>query len=118
MINSIPYTLILLGLSALAMVLIVKVLVRQIQLFKQPLSDKRVSHFRNVLFTISLVIIAAGIVLMTINVFTLFTPLAPNLTLSPSYVIYSLAQDVQTLLLAYLLWKIYRLASDDFNDKE
>lgn len=118
MIDLIPYVLILLTLSAIAMVFIFRVLIKQLQLFKQPISDKDVSHFRNVLFAISLVIIIMGLIPIAINVYTLFNETTRPATVSPLSLVYSLGVHLQTLLLSYLLWRIYRLASGSFNDKD
>lgn len=118
MIELIPYILILLAISAVAMFFIVRVIAKQITLFKYPIADKTVRHFRNTLFAISLVIILMGLIPITINVVTLFVETGRPATVKPISLVYSLAVHIQTLLLSYLLWRIYRLASANFNDRE
>lgn len=118
MIDLIPYILTLLAISAVAMFFIVRVLIKQIKLFKYPITDQDISHFRNVLFAISLTIIIMGLIPIAINVATMFIETGRPSTVKPVSLIYSLAVHIQTLLLSYLLWRIYRLATDDFNDKE
>lgn len=118
MIELIPYILILLAISAVAMVFIVKVLVKQIKLFRFPITDQDISHFRNVLFGISLTIIVMGLIPITINLVTLFVDTGRPRVVKPVSLVYSLAVHLQTLFLSYLLWRIYRLATSDFNDKE
>jgi len=118
MIELIPYILILLAISAVAMFFIIKVLAKQVKLFKYPITDQDISHFRNVLFAISLTIIVMGLIPIAINVATLFIETGRPTTVKPISLIYSLAVHIQTLFLSYLLWRIYRLATDDFNDKE
>jgi len=118
MIDLIPYILILLAISAVAMFFIVRVIVKQITLFKYPITDKTVKHFRNTLFAISLVIIIMGLIPIAINVATLFIETSRPSTIKPVSLIYSLAVHLQTLLLSWLLWRIYRLASENFNDQE
>jgi len=118
MIELIPYISILLAISAVAMFFIVRVIVKQISLFKYTITDKTVRHFRNTLFAISLVIIIMGLIPITINVATLFVETNRPSTVSAVSLIYSLAVHLQTLLLSYLLWRIYRLASENFNDQE
>lgn len=59
-----------------------------------------------------------GLIPITINVDTMFIETGRPNTVQPVSLIYSLAVHIQTLLLSYLLWRIYRLATDDFNDKE
>lgn len=118
MIDLIPYILILLTISAVAMFFIVRVIVRQVALFKYPITDRHVRRFRNTLFAISLTIIIMGLIPIAINVFTLFNDTArPDRVQWLSFV-YSLGVHLQTLLLSYLLWRIYRLASANFNDQE
>lgn len=112
------YVLILLALSAFAMSFIFRVLRKQIQLYKQPIHDKDVNHFRNVLFAISLTIIVMGFIPIIINMVTLFTDTERPDTIGFVSLVYSLGVHLQTLLLSYLLWRIYRLATGDFNDKE
>lgn len=118
MISLIPYILILLAIGIVAMVFIIKVLIKQIHLFKYPIPDKNVSHFRNTLFAISLTIIVMGSVPLAINVYTLFFNTTRPSEVTPISFIYSFAVHLQTLLLSWLLWRIYRLATADFNDKE
>lgn len=118
MIDLIPYILMLLTISAVAMFFIVRVIVKQLGLFKYPITDKTVKHFRNTLFAISLVIIIMGLIPIAINVATLFIETGRPSTVKPVSLVYSLAVHLQTLLLSYLLWRIYRLASENFNDQE
>lgn len=118
MIDSIPYILILLSISAVAMYFIVKVIVRQVGLFKYPITDKHVRRFRNTLFAISITIIVMGLIPIAINVFTLFRDTGRPPVVQWLSFIYSLTVHLQTLLLSYLLWRIYRLASENFNDQE
>lgn len=118
MIELIPYILILLAISAVAMFFIIKVLLKQIKLFKYPITDQDISYFRNVLFAISLTIIFMGLIPIVINLVTLFVETGRPNTVKPVSLVYSLAVHIQTLFLSYLLWRIYRLATDDFNDKE
>lgn len=118
MIDLITYILILLAISAVAMTFIIRVLVKQVKLFKYPIADKNISHFRNILFFISLVIIIMGLIPITTNVLTLFVETDRPTTVKPISLVYSLAVHIQTLLLSYLLWLIYRLANGDFNDKD
>ena len=118
MIELIPYILILLSISAVAMFFIVRVIVKQISLFKFTITDKTVRHFRNTLFAISLVIIIMGFIPIGINLATLFIETGRPSTVKPVSLIYSLAVHLQTSLLSWLLWRIYRLASENFNDQE
>lgn len=100
------------------MVFIIKVLLQQIRLFKYPITDNNVSHFRNVLFAISLTIIVMGLIPLGINIYTLVNNSGLPATVQPARFIFSVGVQVQILLLSYLLWRIYRLANGDFNDKE
>jgi hypothetical protein len=117
-IDLIPYICILLAISAVAMVFIVKVISKQVGLFKFPITDRHVRRFRNTLFAISLTIIIMGAIPIGINVFTLFNDTGRPDTVQWLSFIYSLSVHLQTLLLSYLLWRIYRLASGNFNDQE
>jgi len=118
MIELIPYILILLAISAVAMFFIIRVIARQVQLFKFPITDRHVRRFRNTLFAISLTIIIMGLIPIGINVFTLFRDTGRPDTVQWLSFIYSMGVHLQTLLLSYLLWRIYRLASSSFNDRE
>jgi hypothetical protein len=100
------------------MYFIIKVIVKQLSLFKYPITDKTVRHFRNTLFAISLVIILMGLIPIGINLATLFIETGRPSQVQPISLIYSLAVHLQTLLLSWLLWRIYRLASENFNDQE
>jgi hypothetical protein len=119
MIGLIPYILILLGISAVAMLFIFRVISRQTDLFKRPIAEKDIRQFRITLFAIALVIVIMGLIPITINLITLIVELGdsgdsgrPN-TISSLSLVYSLGVHLQTLFLSYLLWRIYRLANDD-----
>lgn len=118
MIDLVPYIIILILISAVAMVYIIKVLIKQVKLFRLPIIDQDVRHFRNVLFAISLTVIIMGLIPLAINVYTLFALTGRPLKIAPISLIYSLAVHLQTFFLSYLLWRIYRLATGDFNDKQ
>lgn len=118
MIELLPYILILLSISAVAMFFIVKVILKQLSLLKYTITDKTVRHFRNTLFAISMVILIMGLIPIAINLVTLFIETGIPKTVQPISLVYSLAVHLQTLLLSYLLWRIYRLASANFNDQE
>lgn len=111
------YICILLAISAFAMSFIVRVIIKQLQLYKTPISDPDVRHFRNILFLISMVIVVCGSIPIIINIYTLFEPSGRPPVVALVSFIYSLGVHLQTLLLSYLLWRIYRLANDSFNDK-
>lgn len=118
MIALIPYILLLLTTSIIAMVLIFKVLIKQVGLYKYKIKDKNISHFRDVLLAISLTIIIMGMIPITINLYTLFIPSGRPPEVSTVSFIYTMGVHLQTLLLSYLLWRIYRLATGNFNDKD
>lgn len=118
MISLVPYVLILLAISAVSMTFTIRVLLKQVGLFKYPLTDSDVSHFRKTLFFISLTIIIMGLIPIAINVYTVFNATSRPAQVSTLSLVYSLGVQLQTLFLSYLLWRIYRLASGDFNDKE
>lgn len=118
MIKLIPYISILLVISAVAMSFIVRVLAQQLRLYKYSIQDKNVRHFRNMLFAISVTIIVMGSVPIAINLLTLFVETGRPEKIRLVSLVYSLGVHLQTLLLSYLLWRIYRLANGDFNDKE
>lgn len=119
MIGLVPYILILLGISAVAMLFIFRVISRQANLFKRPIAQKDIRQFRYTLFAISVVIVVMGLIPIGINVITLFVEVGGNVdTGRPNSItlisfIYSMGVHLQMLLLSYLLWRIYRLANDD-----
>lgn len=118
MIDLIPYITILLAISAVAMFFIVRVLIKQVRLFKYTITDKNVKHFRNTLFAISMTIIIMGLIPIAINIYTMLNQTNRPATVSGLSFVYSLGVHLQTLLLSWLLWRIYRLASENFNDQE
>ena len=62
MIDLVTYVIILLIISAVAMTFIVRVLIKQVRLFKYPIKDSSIRRFRHVLFAISLTIIIMGLI--------------------------------------------------------
>lgn len=119
MIGLIEYIFILLAISAVAMYFIFRVITRQVNLFKRPISEKDVKHFRYTLFAISLVIVIMGLIPIGINLITLVVEIAGNdnsgrpSTITAISFVYSMGVHIQSLLLSYLLWRIYKLANND-----
>lgn len=118
MIDLVPYLLILLTISGIALSFVIRVIIRQVRLFRSPISDPDVRHFRRVLFGISLAIVITAIIPIAINVISLFVDTGRVDKVPPVSFIYSLNVHLGSLLLSYLLWRIYKIASDSFNDKE
>jgi H+/gluconate symporter-like permease len=116
------YVLILLGISALSMYLIAKVLIKQIRLLRAPFEQadqydehtrKILVRFRYVLFVISLTIIVLGLVPVAINVLTLLINTGRPPTVKPISFIYSFTVHFQALMLSYLVSRLYQLASNE-----
>lgn len=118
MIDLTTYLLILLAISGLALYFVIRVILRQLQLFKSPLSDPDVRHFRRVLFALAIDIIVTALIPMAINVLSLFYDTGRVDKVPPVSFIYSMNVHLGSLLLSYLLWRIYKIASDSFNDKQ
>jgi hypothetical protein len=118
MIDLIPYLLILLTIAAIGLYFVIRVIVKQVQLFKQPISDPNVRHFRRVLFAISVAIVITALIPIGINIVSLFFDTGRVSKVPPVSFIYSLNVHLGSLLLSYLLWRIYKIASDSFNDRE
>ena len=124
MITMTTYVLILLAISAVSMYFIVRVLLKQIRLLRAPFEEaeqydeatRKILHrFRFVLFIISLTIIVMGLVPVVINILTLLVNTDRPTEVQPISFIYSFAVHLQGLMLAYLVSRLYRLAS---NQKE
>lgn len=119
MIALVPYIIILLAISAIAMIFMFRIINRQLSLFKRPISESDIKKFRHTLFAISLTIVIMGLIPIGINVITLLIEVGGNGSsgipnnVSPVSFVYSMGVHLQTLLLSYLLWRIYRLANDD-----
>lgn len=113
MIDLQTYVIVLLAIAAVDMFYIFKVLREQRRLFKFTIQDRDVRHFRYVLFAIALVIIIMGLIPIAINLYTLFIDNAgrPH-RVAPLSLVYSLGVHLQSTLLSYLLWQIYKLAKN------
>jgi len=107
------YIILLLIIAAFGMAYIFRVLYQQMRLFRKHISDPELRHFRYLLFAISLVIIIMGLIPITINFISLFVETNQPATVSSTSLVYSLSVHIQSLLLSYLLWRIYRNAGDD-----
>lgn len=118
MIDLVPYLLILLAIAGVGLYFVVRVIIRQIKLFRSPISDPNVRHFRRVLFAISVAIVVTALIPISINLISLFVDTGRVSKVSPVSFIYSLNVHLGSLLLSYLLWRIYKIASDSFNDRE
>lgn len=117
MIDLVTYLIILLAIAGVGLYFVIRVIVRQLQLFKNPISDPDVRHFRRVLFALALAIVITAIIPITINIVSLFFDTGRVDKVPTVSFIYSLNLHLGSLLLSYLLWRIYRIASDSFNDK-
>lgn len=118
MIDITTYILILLAISGVALSFVIRVILKQLQLFKTPLSDPDVRHFRRVLFAISLAIVLTALIPIGINIISLFIDTGRFDRVPPISFIYSMNVHLGSLLLSYLLWRIYKIASDSFNDQD
>lgn len=114
------YVMILLAISAVSMYFIIGVLIKQVRLLKAPFEEAEkydedtlriVRRFRYVLFIISLTIIIMGFIPVGINVLTLIVDTGRPMEVKPISFVYSLGVHIQGLLLAYLVSRLYRLAS-------
>ncbi len=119
------YVIILLFISAVSLYFISKVLIKQIRLLKAPFEEdekydeatrKLLRRFRYVLFVISLTIIIMGLIPIAINIYTLFSETNRPSNIRPLSLVYSLGVHLQGLFLAYLVSRLYQLASN--NEKE
>lgn len=117
MIDLQTYVLILLAIAAIGMFYIFRVIKKQTKLFKTRIEDKQVRHFRYVLFAISIVIVVMGLIPIGINVYALISSGAgrPSQVSMLSFV-YSMGVHIQSLLLSYLLWQIYKLAGNSTDE--
>lgn len=118
MIDLVPYLLILLAIAGFGLYFVVRVIVKQLQLFRNPILDPDVRHFRRVLFAISIAIVITALIPITINLVSLFVDTGRVGKVPPVSFIYSLNVHLGSLLLSYLLWRIYKIASDSINDRE
>lgn len=116
------YVLMLLAISAVSMYLIIGVIIKQIRLMRAPFemedeyddqTRKVLTHFRNVLFVISLTIIIMGLIPITINILTLLIDTGRPHTVKPISYVYSGSVHIQALMLSYLVSRLYRLASNE-----
>lgn len=105
------YVLGLLGISAVGMYYIFRVIKKQINLFRIT-ESRAIQAFRKKLFSISVIIVIMGLIPIGINIYTLFNDTTRPDKVPTLSVIYSLGVHIQPLLLSYVLWRIYRLSDD------
>ena len=117
MIDLIPYLCTLLVISGIALYFVFRVIIKQLELFRSPISDPSVRHFRRTLFALSVAIVVTAIISITINIVSLFVDTGRVGRVPFVSFIYSLNVHLGSLLLVYLLWRINKIASDSFNDK-
>lgn len=105
------YVLCLLGISAVGMYYIIRVIKKQLNLFRITESPE-IQKFRRDLFAISLIIVIMGLIPIGINLYTLGNDTSRPDQIPTTSVIYSLSVHIQPLLLSYVLWRIYRLSEN------
>lgn len=116
MIDLKTYVIVLLFIAALSMSYIFRVIREQRRLFKYTIEDQTVRRFRHILFAISVVIVVMGCIPIAINLLTLFhDDINRPKEISLVSLIYSLGVHLQSLLLSYLLWQIYKLAKNSID---
>lgn len=118
MIDLTTYLLILLTIAAVGLFFVIRVIIKQLQLFRQPISDPDVRQFRRVLFAISVAIVITALIPIGINIVSLFVDTGRVDKVPPVSFIYSMNVHIGSLMLSYLLWRIYKLANDSFNDQQ
>lgn len=119
MIDLQTYVIILLLIAGVGMYYIFRVLREQRRLFKYKIKDNEIRRIRRVLFAISIVIIVMGAIPIAINLYTLLVSSAgrPHVVSAISLV-YSLGVHIQSLLLSYLLWQLYKLAASGTDNEK
>lgn len=106
------YVIILLTVAAVGMYFILRVIKKQINLFRITESPK-IQSFRKKLFALSLVIVLMGLIPIGINIASLINDGAGRPKQVPALsLVYSAGVHIQSLLLSYILWRIYRLSDD------
>lgn len=106
------YVIILLAVAAVGMYYIFRVIKKQINLFRITESPE-IQIFRKKLFAISLVIVLMGLIPIGINLLALANDGAGRpKQVSALSLVYSAGVHLQSLLLSYILWRIYRLSDD------
>lgn len=87
------------------------VIKRQLGLFKIPTIEK-LRHFRRILFYLSMGILVGNLIPITIDGLTLFVSTGRPTHVRPVSIAYAMSNAVIELLSAFLVWKLYQLASD------
>lgn len=105
------YVIILLVVAIVGMFYISRVIIKQIKLFRIT-ETPVIQNFRLKLFVLSLVIVIMGLILIGINIFTLFNDTTRPNKVPTLSLVYSAGVHLQSLFLSYILWRIYRLADD------
>lgn len=88
---------------------IITVIRKQYALSKLPIYPE-IKHFRNVLFILSLVLFVGNFIPITIDLATLFTETGRPAQLGAVSVLYTVSVAIVSLLSAYLIHKLYKLA--------
>jgi hypothetical protein len=105
------YIFILLAVAAVGMFFIIRVILKQLKLFKIT-EEPEIQNFRIKLFALSLVIVVMGLIPIAINFYSLFADTDRPPTVPAISLVYSAGVHLQSLFLSYILWRIYRLADD------
>lgn len=105
------YVIFLLIIASVGMFYITRVIRKQIKLFKIT-EEPIIQGFRRKLFILSMVIVLFSLVPITINILTLFVDLGRPPKVPFISVVYTAGVHLQSLLLSYVLWRIYRLADE------
>jgi hypothetical protein len=95
------------------------VIKRQLGLFRIP-TVKALRHFRRTLFYLSMGIFLGNMIPITIDALTLFVNTGRPQHVRGISIAYAMSNAIIELLSAYLVWKLYKLASDtkDITDFE
>lgn len=112
MLDLFTYAAILLVMGLASMAFIVVVIRRQLQLFKIPITDTSVRHFRYVLFALALTIIITNLIPVSIDALSLFVNLGRPKEVRMLSVVYAMSVHINALLSSYFIWRLYRLAGD------
>lgn len=112
MIDLQTYVIFLLAIALVGIYYIIRVILKQVKLFRIQ-EEPVIESFRVKLFALSMVILLMGLIPIGINFITLcFETGRPDRVGALSFV-YSSNVHLQSLLLSYILWRIYRISGEE-----
>ena len=102
------YAFSLLVFRTVSVVFIIDVIRKQIALRKRPIKNKKAAILREEMYRLALIALGVNFVPIVVDILTMLNMTTRPALINPVSVVYVLSYAIGTLLLTFIIWRMYR----------